>query len=296
MQRRITADEIRTGLAAVFAADPPAAAVPDDFDLCACRGCGLVYADPMTAGSAALYDWLTGFEKYHAHDRWEWDRLKDILRGEGRPIRLLELGAGRGDFLAELADLRTVAASGIDLSASSAAAARARGLDVRHAALEDILDGEAETYDAVVLSHVLEHVGDPLGLMAGVTRLLAPGGRVLFSVPYSPMSREYLHDDVMNLPPHHMTRWNALSLDGLARVTGMTLETRMPKAKRPWKRALKHTCDIAAGEGRVRGLARLPVILANVGTFRRVLADHQNRERVGGQMAADTILVSLKRD
>ncbi|MEQ9682513.1 MAG: hypothetical protein RLO49_07380, partial [Rhodospirillales bacterium] len=60
-------------------------------------------------------------------------------------------------------------------------------------------------------------------------------------------------------------------------------------------RALKHTCDKVVGESRVSGLARLPVVLANWGDFRRILADHWNRERVGGQMAADTILVSLLR-
>lgn len=294
VERHLSQAEISAGLNAVFAVPPPPGVIAGGYDLVRCATCDLVYADPMQAGDTAFYEWLTGFAKYHAHDRWEWDQVKQILSADPRPVRLLELGAGRGDFLAEMATLPTVQASGIDLSETSVAAARTRGLDVRHAALEDVVGDEAATYDVVVLSHVLEHVGEPLQLMMDVKRLLAAGGRVLFSVPYSPMSREYLHDDVMNLPPHHMTRWNMVALEGLARVTGLSLETWMPKAKRPWKRALKHTCDQVAGEGRVRGLARLPVILANLGTFRRVLADHQARGRVNGQMAADTILVSLK--
>lgn len=219
-----------------------------------------------------------------------------MLRAEARPLRLLELGAGQGDFLATLGDLADVTAEGIDLSERSVAKARARGLAVRKATLEQVIVEAAEIYDAVVLSHVLEHVATPGALMGAVKNLLAPGGRILFSLPYSPMSREYLHDDVMNLPPHHMTRWNIRALEGLARVLDLSLETWMPKAKAPWKRALKHTCDKVRGEGRVRGLARLPVVLANWGTFRRVLADHRARERVGGQMAADTILVSLRRN
>ena len=294
--RRLGAEEIAHGLQAVFGQTPPAGAVPGDYDLVECAGCGLVYADPMRAGGAALYDWLTSFAKYHAQARWEWTRIRDILRAEGRPLRLLELGAGQGDFLETLRDLPQVAAQGIDLSERSVAKAKARGLDVRRASLEDVIVEAAGTYDAVVLSHVLEHVATPGALMAAVGNLLAPGGRILFSVPYSPMSREYLHDDVMNLPPHHMTRWNIRALEGLARVLGLDLETWMPKAKPAWKRALKHTCDTIRGERRVRGLARLPVVLANWGTFRRVLADHRARERVGGRPAADTILVSLKRE
>ena len=294
--RRLPAGEIAEGLHAVFGKAPPPEAVPCDYDIAECAACGLVYADPMRAGGAVLYDWLTSFPKYHAQGRWEWAKLKDLVQGEGRPIRLLELGAGQGDFLATLKELPQVTAQGIDLSESSAAKARARGLDVRRASLEDVIVEAAGTYDAVVLSHVLEHVATPGALMGAVANLLAPGGRILFSVPYSPMSREYLHDDVMNLPPHHMTRWSIRALEGLSRVTGLSLETWMPKAKAPWKRALKHTCDKLRGEGRVRGLARLPVILANWGEFRRILCDHQNRERVDGRAAADTILVSLKKD
>ncbi len=293
VQRRLTADEITAGFYAVFAEKPPAGAVPGDYDIAGCTVCGLVFADPMAAGDAALYGWLTGFTKYHAQDRWEWTRMKAILAAAGRPMALLELGAGRGDFLAEIATVPDLDVAGIELSAASARAARARGLDVRQAALEDIVAGEAGAWDVVVLSHVLEHVAAPLALMADVKRLLKPGGRVLFSLPYSPMSREYLHDDIMNLPPHHMTRWNISALETLARVTGMRLETWMPRAKRPWKRALKHTCDLVRGEGRVSGLARLPVVLANWRTFRKVLADHRKRDRVDGRMAADTVLVSL---
>lgn len=293
--RHLGAAEIARGLAAVFGQSPPAGAVPGDYDIARCADCALVYADPMQAGGAALYDWLTSFPKYHARGRWEWARIKDVLAAEARPLRLLELGAGQGDFLETLKDLPRVTAQGIDLSDSSVRKAQARGLDVRRESLEQVIVEAAGTYDAVVLSHVLEHVATPGALMGAVRNLLAPQGRILFSVPYSPMSREYLHDDVMNLPPHHMTRWNISALEGLARVTGLDLETWMPKAKAPWKRALKHTCDKVRGEGRVRGLARLPVVLANWGEFRRVLADHRARERVNGQMAADTILVSLKK-
>jgi len=294
--RRLSAVYLADGLRRVFGEAPPDGLVPDGYGLARCTACGLVYADPMTPGSAAFYAWLTGFPKYHARDRWEWDQMKRVLAAEGRPLRLLELGAGRGDLLADLAAVPGLATRGIDLSESSVAAARARGLDVRRAALEDILTDEAGTCDAVVLSHVLEHVGDPLGLMRGVIHLLAPGGRVLFSVPYSPMSREYLADDIMNLPPHHLTRWNISALRTLARVTGLALDTWMPKAKSPFKRAMKHTCDAAVGEGRVSGLRRLPVLLANLPGFMRILAEHRARERVDGRMAADTILVSLRRE
>ena len=43
--------------------------------------------------------------------------------------------------------------------------------------------GEAGTYDAIFCMEVLEHVIDPLPLLADFERLLAPGGTLVISVP-----------------------------------------------------------------------------------------------------------------
>ncbi len=289
----VTADDVRAALRAVFGAAPPEDILERDYAIERCGACDLVFADPMIPGSAAYYAWLTRFPGYHAGERWEWAEIRRLLNETREPLRLLELGAGAGDFLISLKPLKHVTASGVDLSGQSARAARAKGADVEAKALEDLTGGADRRYDMVVLSHVLEHVAEPLKLIQDLKQVLTPSGRIVFSVPYSPMTREYLSPDLMNLPPHHLTRWNKKSLETLGEKANLNLALRMPKPKSALKRALKQTCD-AVGKPR-SGLARLPVVLRHWGVFRDLLSKHRAREVVNGKRAADTVLAVMSR-
>lgn len=101
-----------------------------------------------------------------------------------RPGRLLELGSFRGDFTRRLIphfdDITCVEASG-----EAIAAARERlGGNVRfhEATFEAVaLPGR---YDTIVLTHVLEHLDDPVRVLARVAdEWLAEGGRLFVACP-----------------------------------------------------------------------------------------------------------------
>ncbi|KAB1076069.1 class I SAM-dependent methyltransferase [Methylobacterium planeticum] len=101
-----------------------------------------------------------------------------------RPGRLLELGSFRGDFTRRLTpffpDITCVEASG-----EAIAAAREQvhpAVTFVHATFETAaLPGR---YDTVVLTHVLEHLDDPVGLLSRVNDTwLADGGRLMIACP-----------------------------------------------------------------------------------------------------------------
>ena len=100
----------------------------------------------------------------------------------GRDV--LDLGCA-GGFMAEAMAQRGATVTGIDPAAQAIAAARAhahgQGLNIRY----DVGVGEALPYpdaafDAVVCVDVLEHVADLPRVLAEVTRVLRPGGLLLF--------------------------------------------------------------------------------------------------------------------
>ena len=100
--------------------------------------------------------------------------LLDPRRGE----RVLDLGCGDGELTAQLA-ARGCRVLGVDRSAEFVAAARQRGLtalqaDARHLAGPELAAG---SFDAVFSNAVLHWIPDAAAVIAGVRRVLRPGGR-----------------------------------------------------------------------------------------------------------------------
>jgi SAM-dependent methyltransferase len=153
------------------------------YDLWRCRRCG----SAVTAGPAPRPD---AYESGAYADRSprlaraaapllaRFDRARLALLGPPGG-RLLDIGAGRGRFVAA-ASAAGWSAEGIEPSARGVEAARAQyGVELEPSALSDA----AGTYDAVSLWHVLEHLDDPGEALAHVASLLSPGGVLLVGVP-----------------------------------------------------------------------------------------------------------------
>lgn len=98
--------------------------------------------------------------------------------------KLLEIGCGTGRYLDLMRALGWVDPVGVEMSERAAATARdVLGLRVLVGEL-DQLALEPASFDAISLSHTLEHLPDPVILLAGVRRLLKPTGRVAVIVPH----------------------------------------------------------------------------------------------------------------
>ncbi len=100
---------------------------------------------------------------------------------EGDNTHLLDIGCGNGAFL-QFATHLGWTAEGIDNDAAAVAAARAAGCNVVLGSLDDLPFRKGH-YRHVTLSHVIEHVHDPLKLLGQCLELLAPGGRLWLETP-----------------------------------------------------------------------------------------------------------------
>lgn len=122
------------------------------------------------------------------------DWIIDALRRAGAPTRqrALEVGPGSGVYLPTLSNLfKEVVASDIEhayLKHASPLRARLPNLQL----LEDDICNSAmppHSFDLILCTEVIEHIRDSAAALAGMHRLLKPGGVLVLSTPqrYSPL-------------------------------------------------------------------------------------------------------------
>ncbi len=96
--------------------------------------------------------------------------------------RLLDLGCGAGNFLADLKGLGWET-FGVDPSPIAVASAVSQGLKNISVGSVDTLEFSDGFFDAVHLLHVFEHFPDPAAALRELNRVLKPGGVLVIGVP-----------------------------------------------------------------------------------------------------------------
>jgi SAM-dependent methyltransferase len=134
--------------------------------------------------------------------------------------RLLEIGCGSGGMLKGLADLGWQVA-GVDFDPLAVAACRNKGLRVELGTLEAQLYSR-NSFDAVVMSHVIEHVHDPVALLSECRRILAPGGKLSLVTPHiDAFGHRLFRSSWFCLdPPRHLHLFSVKSLRAALREAG----------------------------------------------------------------------------
>jgi SAM-dependent methyltransferase len=232
---------------------------PNEFLMVKCRRCGLVYLNPRPseAETERIYP-----ETYHAFGfkaseygliyrvrRWlESKRLLRWCRGLPSQARILDVGCGDGFHLELLRDFgrKEWRLAGLDLDFRAVAAAQSRGLDVDQGDLLSV-DLAPGSYDLILLIMTIEHVADPVGVLARVAELLVPGGRVVLVTDNagSPDFRIFggRHWGGYHFP-RHTYLFNRATMRRLAATAGLAVE-RLTTGASPvnWVYSLRNWID-----------------------------------------------------
>ena len=171
----------------------------------------------------AVYDRMAEIDAEH----WWFAARREIIarlieRQAGLPEkpRILEVGAGTGSNLELLMRYGRVDAIEPDDQARALASARS-GLALKGGLLPDGVELEDAAYHLIVLLDVLEHIPDDLATLAALRSKLAPGGRLMVTVPATPWLWS-AHDAAH----HHHRRYTAESLARVFRDAGYRVRYR----------------------------------------------------------------------
>jgi SAM-dependent methyltransferase len=157
----------------------------------ACQECGLARLDPMPSDEelARFYpDAYYGDPGIKFQSTVEWlvravgaRHIRFLASGVPPGGRILDVGCGRGVLLAELAD-RGFEVHGVERTAAAALGADPRA-QIRIAPDLVAAAYPAESFDAVIIWHVLEHLREPMAAIREIQRVLRPGGKLVVAVP-----------------------------------------------------------------------------------------------------------------
>jgi len=179
--------------------------------------------------SLPIAGWIAPlFRKTAARIRQE-DRGLGGAHGVDR--RLLDVGCGRGEFILWARQLGW-RCYGVEIDGAAAALARQCGGEILGSRVQEVSRAHDVFFDAITLSHVIEHVYDPLDLLGHCWRLLRPGGYLWIETPNSEsVGYEVYGRHWRGLePPRHLVLFNTSALRMSLERTGFerarTLEPR----------------------------------------------------------------------
>lgn len=146
--------------------------------------------------------------------RAEWDMSVMFLQHRSGG-KLLELGCGGGDLLGSLSACGWEA-EGVDVDPQAIKNAKLKGLNVRLGQIEE-MEYPANSFDAVIMVHVIEHIHDPRRLLQECHRVLKPGGQLSL---VTPNAASFLHKVFKRSwfplePPRHL---HIFTLDAIKKL------------------------------------------------------------------------------
>ncbi len=234
--------------------------LPGTFAMVRCRACRHVYLNPRPDPETLPMYYPEEYSPHCLGSRWRRRLTQALRRAEARSFArrlpsgaiLLEVGCASGDSLEALRHWG-VHAIGVEPSPRAAAAARAKGLDVRCGVLEDV-PLEQDRLDAIMMRAVLEHVPDPLGDLARAHALLKPGGLLLLGTDNCAgldcrlFGQDWYGFDV----PRHLNLFSPESLGAvLERVGFSEPEVRYTLVPTHWIVSLRYRLERRFGKSRL---------------------------------------------
>jgi SAM-dependent methyltransferase len=160
-----------------------------DVELVFCEGCGFIY---NAAFEPDLVDYGADYEDSQAHSQrwiaWAGELIQDLA--ERRCLyggKALEIGCGKGDFLALLASVADMRGVGYDPAFRAGPLVPGQAGRLTFYKQDFTVDRGSHGADLTCVRHVLEHVPDPVALLETIAVVLAdrPESVLLLEVPAS---------------------------------------------------------------------------------------------------------------
>jgi 2-polyprenyl-3-methyl-5-hydroxy-6-metoxy-1,4-benzoquinol methylase len=188
-----------------------------ELTFCECQNCKLRYYDPLITGDEKFYNSLQHFDWYYMDDKEEYHYAKKYIHSIDK---VLEVGSGKGAFAKHILTKDYI---GLDFSENAKQMAAKNGIVIENEMIQDYAKKHKEEFDIVVSFQVLEHVSDPKSFIEAKIEALKVGGKLIIAVPSEDSFLKYVNNGILNMPPHHVTRWRDDTFEYIAQKYNLNI-------------------------------------------------------------------------
>ncbi|MEO5808383.1 class I SAM-dependent methyltransferase [Devosia sp.] len=156
-----------------------------DCPMLACKRTGAIFAQDISHMTNEHYQ-EKPFADVEQHfsggviDKMDLDRRAALLNSYVPGKRWLDFGCGFGEIL-KAAGPFAASTAATELNRTQSNSVRAAGFDVR----DDVAEFGRADFEVVTLFHVLEHLPDPVAMLAHIKRHCSPGATIIVEVPHA---------------------------------------------------------------------------------------------------------------
>lgn len=208
---------------------------------------------------------LAPFALLHPGGRDELDAAAMHLPAPAGNARVLDVGCGSGVLLARMKTLGWDV-EGVEVDSEAVAAGNRRGVPVKLGTLQEQRYPD-NSFDAVHSAHVIEHVYNPVALLAECRRILKPGGKLVILTPNTDSfgHREF-GSAWLNLdPPRHLVLFSERTLRTAAEKAGLKVERIDSTVRTAWVYGALSSRIQATGRGEMSELGKPANLLRGIG-------------------------------
>ena len=170
----------------------------------------LYFFSPMITGSENFYEKLQVFDWYYLEEKNEYDYAKQFIKPSDF---VLEIGCGKGAFARKIHCQDYI---GLEFSQKARDLAEKDGITVLNESIQDHALNNPQKYSVVCAFQVLEHISDIYTFIEASIECLKPGGILIYSVPSADSFISLLKNNILNMPPHHVSWWSEKTLQYIA--------------------------------------------------------------------------------
>lgn len=177
---------------------------------------GITYYSPLTCANEIFYNELQKNSWYYQTHKSEYVFCAKFTENKN----VLEIGCGEGFFFKYT---KASLYKGLEFNQQAINLCRNKELDVDKKSISEFSKLHPDEYDIVCSFQVLEHVDNPIQFIKDAIYCLKRHGLLLISVPSEDSFISLARNNVLNMPPHHVSRWPDSSFHYIAEKLNIKL-------------------------------------------------------------------------